>query len=231
MLYQTLDVKDKAWHGGKNNPQSIGIEIDSRAHANRFPDAYDKAHRDKYTVGAREKRIDYVGGEWIKGYQYNDKQYETLIRLGVMLSRLFPGLRQGPFGQPFAVDFPRHNGRIITSKLKKPKSHRGLICHYNTNSGKNDPIALDHYRLLRGLEFNAPTFGSTFLKAHFWKDKQEWLKAMGYYPLGPVDGQMSPETVGALKHFQANNGLKPDGIWGPKSDYMMDVVTKTRGIR
>ena len=48
VLYQTLDLREKAWHGGKNNPQSVGIEIDSRAHVSRFPTAYDVAHQKKY---------------------------------------------------------------------------------------------------------------------------------------------------------------------------------------
>jgi len=227
-IYQTLDLKDKAWHGGKNNPQSVGIEIDSRAHASRFTTAYDKPHQKKYGVGPREKRMDYINGKWIKGYQYSDIQYRALISLAMGLQSIFPNMKTP--SSLYSVDFPRVSGRICTSAIKKPLAHKGLIGHYNTNSGKNDPISFDHYRLLRGMKLCDPRFGSTFLTANTWLDRQEWLNAIGYDP-GTIDGKNGIQTKIAVMKFQTDNGLLADGIWGPKTNHMLDLATKERGIR
>ncbi|MET8135879.1 peptidoglycan-binding domain-containing protein [Streptomyces sp. NPDC005251] len=40
------------------------------------------------------------------------------------------------------------------------------------------------------------------------------LKQCGYYA-GPVDGSFGPVLTTALKRFQADRGLNPDGIVGP----------------
>jgi len=229
ILYQTLDLREKAWHGGKNNPQSVGIEIDSRAHAERFPNAYDEAHQKKHRVGSRKKRIDFVGNRWILGYEYNDKQYITLMRLGIVLKKTFPLMSGSAVGT--YMDFPRNSkGRIITSELKKPHKHSGLICHYNNSATKNDPISLDHYRLIKGIMNDNPYQSSTFMRTDNWRDRQKWLAAVGYDP-GPVDGDFGPKTKVALQKFQKDNKLSPDGVWGAKTEYMLDLVTKEKGVR
>jgi hypothetical protein len=223
VIYQTLDLREKAWHGGGNNPMSVGIEIDSRAHASRFPDAYDEAHCKKYGVLPRRKRIDYVQKRWMKGYEYNDKQYEALIKLAIALKKVFPKMG--------SMQFPTNSkGRVLKHIISKPKKHAGLICHYNNSKSKNDPIALDHYRLLRGIKYNNPNQGSSFLVAEAWVDRQEWLQALGYNP-GPVDGLFGKKTKSAVKAFQDDTGLSPDGVWGKKTEYMMDLVTKEKGLR
>lgn len=224
-LYQTLDVREKSWHGGKNNPQSVGIEIDSRAHASKYPDAYDEAHQKKYGVGPRKKRLDFVNGMWIVGYEYNDKQYETLIRLAIALKSVFPKMKTP--GGKFDVDFPRENGIIAKSLLKKPLAHTGLICHYNNSVTKNDAIAFDHYRLLLGIEHCDPEFPTTFKEIDTVGKIQDWLKMLGYDP-GPLDGDMGPKTTAAMKKFQEDSGLIPDGIWGLRSNYMLDVMIKRK---
>lgn len=45
---------------------------------------------------------------------------------------------------------------------------------------------------------------------------QTRLKSWGYYN-GSVDGIYGRITMNAVMHFQANNGLTPDGICGPKT--------------
>ncbi len=222
VIYQTLDLREKAWHGGKNNPMSVGIEIDSRAHARRFPDAYDQAHCQKYHVMPRRKRLDHVQNYWLLGYEYNDRQYEALIKLAIGLKKIFPKMGN--------MDFPRINGRIIKQNMASPKKHCGLICHYNNSTAKNDPVALDHYRLLRGIKLNNPLQGSTFIHLETWTDKQEWLKALGYDP-GPIDGAFGRRTEAAIRTFQRDAGLKADGVWGPQTEYMIDLITKEKGLR
>lgn len=48
------------------------------------------------------------------------------------------------------------------------------------------------------------------------KDIQAVLKKIGY-DVGPIDGIFGTKTEQAVKRFQQNNGLVPDGIIGPKT--------------
>lgn len=45
---------------------------------------------------------------------------------------------------------------------------------------------------------------------------QAALKALGYDP-GPLDGKPGPKTTAAVKHFQQDNDLVADGVFGPKT--------------
>jgi len=223
VIYQTLDLREKAWHGGGNNPVSVGIEIDSRAHANRFPDAYDDTHQLRYRVGPRRKRLDKVNGDLLMGYEYNEKQYAALIRLGMGLKKVFPLMSVNG-----KCDFPRtKTGAVIKSALSKPLDHKGFICHYNNNSGKNDPICFDHERFVRAVNENNPNQGCTFILTSSWLERQEYLVKLGYNP-GPIDGIFGPKTKKALQEFQTACGLNPSGKWGHEEDYMLDLRIKER---
>ena len=48
------------------------------------------------------------------------------------------------------------------------------------------------------------------------KDLQRRLHELGYNP-GPVDGTFGPRTEEAVKAFQRDSGLVPDGIVGPRT--------------
>ena len=45
---------------------------------------------------------------------------------------------------------------------------------------------------------------------------QQALKNMGLYA-GDIDGSIGPKTKEAIKEFQSNNNLIPDGKVGPKT--------------
>lgn len=216
-LYQTLDLKEKAWHGGGNNPMSIGIEIDSRASAKRFPDAYDKYHQKKHKVGPRRVKRDNVQGMEINGFDYSDAQYRTLIKLATMLVEIFPQIGDN-------ADFPRtSSGSIIKSILKNPKKHKGFICHYNTNRHKWDPVSFDHERFLLGIREKNPN--SAYLDT--WENRQKALKLLGYSP-GPIDGKFGPKTEVAVMTFQLDHDLIPDGIWGKKTESALIMAMSKR---
>lgn len=154
VLYQTLDLKEKAWHGGVCNSVSIGVEIDSRALAGKFPFAYSKANQEKYKVGPRKKRQDNIQGVDILGYEYSEPQYRTLIRLGITILEVFPKIKSNP-------EFPKNKeGKICKRKVNYPEKHNGFICHFHITTNKVDPIAFDFDRFLLGVknkDFNQPT--------------------------------------------------------------------------
>jgi hypothetical protein len=60
-----------------------------------------------------------------------------------------------------------------------------------------------------------------------WRNRQRWLKDLGYDP-GPVDGKPGRRTQGALKEFQSDRGLLPDGVWGPKTQAAMVAALKDK---
>jgi len=202
VLYQTLDLKEKAWHGGKNNKISIGLEIDSRANASRFPDAYDEYHCKKYNVLPRKKKIDYINNKWLWGYEYTDKQYETIIRLGITLIDIFPKIK------PVFPDKPNRT-------LKQPLKHEGLICHFHNGTNKIDPISLDYERIVLGIKNKNPHQLSTFKELNI-REQQKFLK----YYTGKIDGLYGPKTKYAIQQFQREHNLVTDGVWGPKTNYM-----------
>lgn len=225
-LYQTLDVRERAYHIGGNNAMSVGIEIDSRAVAGKYPDAYDEAHQKKYKVGPRRVKLDTIHGMKIKGFDYSDAQYTTLVKLTKVLVEIFPLIK---------IDFPHDSaGNIIKTELAAPKKHQGFICHFQVTRQKIDPISFDFDRFLagvKGIEFVAQPAGNTnvvILKADesdetdldTWLERQTALKILGFDP-GVLDGEFGPNTRSALQEFQADQGLTPDGIWGPKTESAM----------
>lgn len=54
------------------------------------------------------------------------------------------------------------------------------------------------------------------------KTVQRALKALGYSP-GPIDGIYGPQTVAAVRAFQVDKGLVPDGEVGPKTAQALKI--------
>lgn len=224
-LYQTLDVRERAYHMGNNNAMSVGIEIDSRASAGRFPNAYDEAHQKKHKVGPRRVKTDIIHGMKLKGFDYSDGQYATLAKLAKALVEIFPLIKP---------DFPRDaNGAIIKTDLVSPRKHCGFICHFHATDQKIDPIAFDFDRFLKSVNGTQSTDKpNTSLPVGnliddedesdlgTWLGRQTALQVLGFDP-GPLDGKFGPKTRRALQEFQTDQGLTPDGIWGPKTESAM----------
>ena len=214
-LYQTLDLVECAWHGGKNNGCSVGIETDSRAMADKLPEAYNEFHQKNNKVLPHNVKLDKVQGFWAHGYEFTDPQYKTLIRLGIKLSEIFPKMKTNG---KFALDFPRdEKGRIMKGIIKEPLKHCGVIGHYQACESKVDPIAFDHYRFLNGVVNNNPNQLPTE-SWDTWRKRQEVLLFLGYN-VGTIDGVFGPITDAAVKAFQKDNGISEDN-WGPKTEHM-----------
>lgn len=221
-LYQTLDVREKAWHGGGCNKTSVGIEIDSRASVTKCPNAYDQAHQKKYRVGPRKIIVDNIHGVNIRGYDYSDGQYNALIKLGKVLCDQLD----------IPKDFPRSNGKIIKGIIKDFSKYKGIMCHYNITENKIDPISLDYDRFLKGIGGNTNVIQNIFndtIDLRDWMGRQEGLLELGYHP-GPIDGICGKTTKDALKSFQQSVSLNVTGEWDEITKVTMMTILSGHGI-
>ena len=155
-IYQTLDLKERAWHASIANTRSIGIEIANiGAYSNADPLKrwYKKDNKDRTYIqippshqpsGIRTKNFvarparpepikGQIQGRELLQYDLTREQYEALAKLTAALTRIFPYI---------TLDYPKDDsGNLIRSKLPDDqlKSHRGLIGHYHIQSNKTDP--------------------------------------------------------------------------------------------
>lgn len=166
-LYQTLDLKERAWHATTSNTRSIGIEI---ANIGAYSKGDDPALQKWYAKGDDGKvrlklpansgvrtanfegapdRNELVEGE-VQGktllqYDLTPQQYDTLIKLTATLCRIFPKIN---------CDYPRDaNGKLIAQKLpdEELKKYQGILGHYHIQTNKVDPgPALQWDRLIGG---------------------------------------------------------------------------------
>jgi len=156
-IYQTLDLKERAWHATTSNTRSVGIEIANMgayAAADKGPLKEWYAQDDKGTRIALPARLGdggvrtpgFVGcparpepvsgnvqGRDLWQYDYTPEQYAALIKLTAALSTIFPKLK---------CDYPRDEaGKLITRKLSDDqlKNLTGVIGHYHIQTDKTDP--------------------------------------------------------------------------------------------
>ncbi|MFN4243508.1 MAG: N-acetylmuramoyl-L-alanine amidase [Tepidisphaerales bacterium] len=159
-IYQTLDLKERAWHAGKANDRSIGIEIANmgsyslRESIAPLMEWYKKdASGQTYIqiparlggesavrtrgVTFRPARNDMVVGQ-IHGitqrmYDLTPQQYDALIKLTAALCDIFPQI------QP---DAPRdENGQVIMTVLSDEQfqNFKGVLGHFHVTREKVDP--------------------------------------------------------------------------------------------
>lgn len=134
-IYQSLDVKERAWHATRANSRSVGVEI---AH----PGAYlpeqsavlDEWYRQHDVKPARSEAIvGEVQGQPYRMYDFTAAQYESLIQLTATLCKALPRI---------SCDYPREpDGRVINHVLSESQflAHHGLIGHYHIQQEKQDP--------------------------------------------------------------------------------------------
>jgi N-acetylmuramoyl-L-alanine amidase len=171
-IYQTLDVKERAWHAGIANDRSVGVEI---ANIGAYTAGEDEAlpaplpewyARDEQgwrvtlpawmgdgglrTAGfvARPARGPVAGevhGKSLVMFDLTEAQYESLTRLVAALCEVLPRIR---------CDAPRDSeGHVLRRSLsdEELRSYSGLLGHYHVTPGKVDPgPAFDWERVLSG---------------------------------------------------------------------------------
>ena len=157
-IYQTLDLKERAWHATSSNSRSIGIEIAhigafSQESARPLQDWYeqDESGRTAITIPEtfgdgglrrtnlvlRPARAELIRGE-VQGrelaqYDYTPQQYAALIQLTAALCRVFPRIN---------CDYPRDGeGKLITRKLEDSAlaEYSGVLGHFHIQTNKVDP--------------------------------------------------------------------------------------------
>ena len=167
-LYQTLDLKERAWHATTSNSRSIGIEIANMGGYGKEEDSplekwYAKDANGKTRITLPEKIGDggirtpnFVGrparnepvvgevqGRTLTQYDYTPEQYRALAHLTATLSKIFPKIK---------CDFPRdEKGGLISRKLDDNalEKYEGVLGHYHIQTNKTDPgPALDWDKLI-----------------------------------------------------------------------------------
>ena len=169
-IYQTLDLKERAWHATTSNDRSIGVEI---ANIGAYPADGHNPFGQWYSTNAAGKTFitvpkrfgdphfrvkDFVGhpthnepvrgviqGEDLVQYDFTPEQYTALTKLTAAVCKIFPKLKC-----QYPVDA---NGKLIPNKLPdtKLKNYAGVLGHYHIQTNKTDPgPALDWERVIGG---------------------------------------------------------------------------------
>ncbi len=171
-IYQTLDLKERAWQATKSNDRSIGIEIanigaypvegrnatlqqwykqdkDGRTYL-IFPESVRGRSAFENTILRPRRNEPVVGslrGKQYQQYDFTPQQYESLIKLSAALCDIFPGLKP---------DAPRTpEGQVIDRTLTTEQwaSFSGILGHYHVQENKIDPgPAMDWEFLLAGVK-------------------------------------------------------------------------------
>lgn len=157
-IYQTLDLKERAWHATTSNTRSVGIEIAnvgaySAKEKDRFSEWYakDADGRTRVTIPERfgdgglrtrdftprpmrdDLIVGTVQGTELRQYDFTPEQYAALIRLTATLCKVFPRLR---------CDYPRDgSGKLIPVKLPDERlaAYQGVLGHFHVQTNKVDP--------------------------------------------------------------------------------------------
>ncbi|HQY87887.1 MAG TPA: N-acetylmuramoyl-L-alanine amidase, partial [Tepidisphaeraceae bacterium] len=117
-IYQTLDVKERAWHATKSNDRSIGIEIanvgahprgqiekvykdwfvrDEAGIVIQIPEAFGSEAKRLNAKKLRPSRPDLIVGSInqneVEMYDFTPQQYDSLVKLTAVLCEIFPKLK------------------------------------------------------------------------------------------------------------------------------------------
>jgi N-acetylmuramoyl-L-alanine amidase len=156
-IYQSLDLKEKAWHATIANSRSVGIEVANVGaypmnDGNEFAKWYragadgkvrllvpERAKSALFTSGldlrpSRDEPVTgSVQGQRLRQYDFTPQQYDALIKLTATLCTIFPKIK---------CDYPRDaTGALLTQKIPAADYERyeGILGHYHIQTNKTDP--------------------------------------------------------------------------------------------
>ncbi|MGA2863188.1 MAG: peptidoglycan recognition family protein [Verrucomicrobiota bacterium] len=157
-IYQTLDLKERAWHATTSNTRSVGIELANMGaygfqEKNPFdtwyakesngrtrltiPEGYgDGGIRTKGFVGRPARPAPVQGaiqGRDLAQYDFTPQQYQALINLTATLCQVLPKIK---------CDYPRDAaGKLIPQKLPDHdlNDYQGVLGHFHIQTDKVDP--------------------------------------------------------------------------------------------
>ncbi|MBK6938932.1 MAG: N-acetylmuramoyl-L-alanine amidase [Planctomycetes bacterium] len=166
-IYQTLDLKERAWHASVANDRSIGIEI---AQVGAYPRPDHEALRQWYArdehgpfvvfdqerdaLGIRTPNFvarparpalltGAIHGTPLWQYDFTSEQYEALAKLTAALHRILPRI---------SLNAPRDaKGAILMRSLSPDEfaTYSGVLGHFHITEAKSDPgPAFDWGRVL-----------------------------------------------------------------------------------
>mmetsp|Transcript_23623 Transcript_23623/g.38831 ORF Transcript_23623/g.38831 Transcript_23623/m.38831 type:complete len:449 (+) Transcript_23623:3296-4642(+) len=161
VIYQTLDLKERAWHATISNDRSIGVELANLgAYGEEEQDKFNSWYTHDHFSGKTKLRIppelhggglkhknfsgapirsnlviDDLAGRRLRQYDYTPQQYNSLIRLSAALSVIFPQIK---------LDFPhdpQDASQCLRTKLPEREwaAYKGILGHYHIQAEKNDP--------------------------------------------------------------------------------------------
>lgn len=157
-IYQTLDLKERAWHATISNSRSIGVEIAGMGayHKDKLSKLDPWYYKDEDGLvhltpprtighlGVRTKPFDgrparpglvegNIQGEDLYQYDFTPQQYGSLIKLTATLCKIFPKMK---------CDYPKDaHGKLIPHVLSEEdwKNFHGVLGHYHVQLNKTDP--------------------------------------------------------------------------------------------
>jgi len=157
-IYQTLDLKERAYHATISNHRSVGIEIANMgAYGPGDTQVLDQWYgRDAkgqpvITIPAKLgdpliRTANFTGrparatpvhgniqGQDLVQYDLTPEQYKALIKLTAALHRIFPKIK---------LDYPRGaDGKLLPKKLPDDQlaAYEGVLGHYHIQTNKVDP--------------------------------------------------------------------------------------------
>jgi N-acetylmuramoyl-L-alanine amidase len=157
-IYQTLDVKERAWHATSSNTRSVGIEIANiGAYGSQGKNPLDEWYasgadgQPRITIPTRfgdggihtsgfvghparpEKITGTIQGQELVQYDFTPQQYRALMRLTAALCKVLPKIK---------CDYPKDaQGNLITKKLPDEalKEYQGVLGHFHVQTDKVDP--------------------------------------------------------------------------------------------
>jgi N-acetyl-anhydromuramyl-L-alanine amidase AmpD len=157
-IYQTLDLKERAWHATSSNSRSVGIEIANMGAypangKNPFAEWYAKDANGQVRITIPAQYGDggiltknFVGhparpepitctiqGQELIQYDFTPQQYQALIKLTATLCKALPKIK---------CDYPKNAaGHLIRQKLPDAelKAYQGVLGHFHIQTDKVDP--------------------------------------------------------------------------------------------